>query len=200
MDWHRSDPEALATAAPDVLGGDLSARLERWAEEARVDEAARLRSREGWLRRQAEEESTLAGVLVDLLEAAEPVTIHTRAGRRHAGVVRAVGADVAVLGRSGGAVAVALHAIASLHTGPGAGAVLGDRAAGGALRLADMLTGLVAARERVLVVTLDGAAVSGVVRSVGGDVVVVRGTGAPAATCYIPLAAIGEVVLDHPHP
>ena len=58
-----------------MIGGDLAARLERWAAEARVDEAARTRSRERWLRRQAEESGTLAGVLADLLEAGRAVVV-----------------------------------------------------------------------------------------------------------------------------
>ncbi|MGH9005512.1 MAG: hypothetical protein ACRDYV_20495, partial [Acidimicrobiia bacterium] len=67
--------DAGALVGPE--GGDLDARLQRWATEARVDEAARRRSREWWLRRQAEEGATLAGVLADLLEAGTAVTVHT---------------------------------------------------------------------------------------------------------------------------
>jgi hypothetical protein len=191
----------LVSGLPGALTGgeDLSARLERWAAEARVDEAARRRSRELWLRRQAEEESTLAGVLVDLLEAGTAVTVHTRAGRQHRGVVRAVGADVAVLTRPpGGAVVVALRGVVSVRVPPGNGGVVGDRAHRGGLMLADVLTGLAVEREPVLLVTVDGAALTGVVRSVGGDVAVVRGSGEPPTTCYVPLDAIGEVVVGGP--
>src|SRR5262245_6119327 len=94
-----------------VLGGDLAARLDRWVAEARVDEAARRRSRERWLRRQAEEESTVAGVLVDLLERGRPVTVHTRQGRRHHGEVRALGADFVAVATGQGTVLVALAAL-----------------------------------------------------------------------------------------
>ena len=50
--------------------GGWAARLERWAAEARVDAAAEARAREQWLRRQAEEEGALAGVLADLADGA----------------------------------------------------------------------------------------------------------------------------------
>jgi hypothetical protein len=176
-------------------GGGLTARLERWAAEARVDEAARGRSRERWLRRQAEEESTVAGVLCDLLEAGTAVTVHTRAGRHHTGPVRAVGADFVALDDPAGAVLVALATVASLQTRPGAGAVVGDRAPAGALRLADVAAGLAAEGERVLVVTADGAVLAGELRSVGRDVAVLRGEGERPAAWYVPLAAIAELVV-----
>jgi hypothetical protein len=45
-------------------------------------------------------------------------------------------------------------------------------------------------------VTGDGDAVAGVLLSVGRDVAVVRGEGEPPATCYVPLAAVTEVMVD----
>jgi small nuclear ribonucleoprotein (snRNP)-like protein len=196
----RPDPRLDAVdagAAAGVVGGDLEARLERWAAEARVDEAARLRARERWLRRQAEEESTLAGVLADLLEAGRPVTVHTRSGRRHRGTVRAVGADFVAVGATPGPALVALGAVASLRTHPGEGAVLGDREVAASLRLSDVVAGLAEDRERVVLVTSDGDALAGVLVSVGRDVVLLRGGGDPPATCYVPLAALHEVVIGH---
>jgi hypothetical protein len=181
-------------------GSDLSARLERWAAEARVDDAARARSREAWLRRQAAEEGTLAGVLSDLLDAAAPVTVQTRGGGRHGGVVRTVGADFVALGSPGRrgsevVVAVALRAVASVRTVPGAPDVTGDRRSGGSLRLADVVAGLVAEREPVRVMTDDGEAIAGVVVSVGRDVAVVQGAGVPPSSAYVPLEAVSAVVV-----
>jgi hypothetical protein len=177
-----------------LIGGDLEGRLERWAAEARVDEAARLRTRERWLRRQAEEESTLAGVLADLLEAGRAVTVHTRSGRRHRGPVRAVGADFVAVGATPGPALVALGAVASLRTHPGEAPVLGDREVAGSLRLADVVAGLAEDRERLVLVTSDGDALAGVLVSVGRDVVLLRG-GEPPTTCYVPLASLHEVVI-----
>jgi hypothetical protein len=116
-----------AGALVGPVGGDLDARLHRWAAEARVDEAARRRAREWWLRRQAEEGATLAGVLADLLEAGTAVTVHTRSGRQHGGPVRALGADFVAIGAPVGVVMVALDAVTSLRTRPGEPAVVGDR-------------------------------------------------------------------------
>jgi small nuclear ribonucleoprotein (snRNP)-like protein len=193
----RPDPVPLGAAA-GVLGGDaLAARLERWAADARVDEAARLRSRERWLRRQAEESSTVAGVLADLLEAARPVVVHTRSGRRHQGVVRALGADFVAVGAAQGTVLVALAAVASLRGAPGEGSVLGDgEVAAARVHLADVAAGLAADRARVRLVTTDGEALAGVLSSVGRDVALLRGTGDPPTTCYVPLAAVCELVID----
>jgi hypothetical protein len=188
-----------AGALVGPVGGDLDARLHRWASEARVDEAARRRAREWWLRRQAEEGATLAGVLADLLEACTAVTVHTRSGRRHGGRVRALGADFVAVGEPTGLVLVVLDAVTSLRTQPGELPVVGDRpvddAASGPL-LRDVAAGLAADRERVLLVTGDGEAVAGVLRSVGQDVAVLRSGGEPPRTCYVALDAITELVLE----
>jgi small nuclear ribonucleoprotein (snRNP)-like protein len=186
-----------AAGLPGSVGGDLDVRLARWAAEARVDEAARVRSREQWLRRQAEEESAVAGVLADLLEAGRPVTVHTRSGRRHTGTIRALGDDFVALVLAGGraSVLVALTAVASLRTPPGDAGVVGDRDGAAGLGLADVVVGLAADREQVTVVTADGEAIAGTLQSVGRDVAVVRTAGEPPAMCYVPLAALGEIVV-----
>jgi hypothetical protein len=195
---HRPD---VPEPARLVEGSDLAGRLERWAADARVAEAARLRSRERWLRLQAEEESTVTGVLADLLEAGLPVTLHTRSGGRHGGAIRAVGADFVAMGPEGGRgslgreVVVALAAIASVCPRPGAADVLGDRRVVGRLRLADVMAGLAADRSPVRVVTVDAGAITGIVRSVGQDVAVVRAAGDRAGTAYVPFAAISEIVV-----
>jgi hypothetical protein len=186
-----------AGGLPGSLGADLDVRLARWAAEARVDEAARVRSRERWLRRQAEEESAVAGVLADLLEAGRPVTVHARTGRRHTGLVRALGDDFVALALTGGrgSALVALAAIASLRTPPGDAGVVGDRVGASGLGLAEVVMGLAADREQVTVVTADGEAIAGTLESVGRDVAVIRGAGEPPAMCYVPLAALGEIVV-----
>lgn len=182
----------------DGSGGGLTGRLERWAADGRVDEAARVRSRERWLHRQAEEEGTFAGVLADLLEAGTPVLVHTRSGGRYAGSVRAVGRDFVALGPDAGQgrdALIALRSVASVRTRPGSPGVIGDRRAAGTMRLAEVVAGLAGEREPVRLVTVDGEAVVGTVRSVGQDLVAVRGAGETPATAYLPLDAIGEIVV-----
>jgi hypothetical protein len=198
------DPWGAGLLGP---GGDLSARLERWAAEARVDEAARQRTRERWLLQQAEEGGRFTGVLCDLAERGTAVAVRTRAGRQHRGRVLAVGDDFVAVdtGSSGaadgtdgsGAAFVALAAVSSVRVMPGsATAPTGDRAVRTGLRLAEVLAGLAAERERVRIVALDGGdAIAGSLRSVGLDVAVVRLDGRDPATAYVPIPAITELTL-----
>ncbi|HEX6235832.1 MAG TPA: hypothetical protein VFZ68_01490 [Acidimicrobiales bacterium] len=183
--------------AQGALGGaDLSARLDRWAADARVDEAAQRRSRERWLRQQAEEGATMAGVLADLAEGAAAVTVQTAAGHRHQGVLRAVGADFVAVETGAGAVLVAMPAVVAVRTRPGAGPALGVRPAVGERLLADVLAGMAADRERVALVPVHGGdPVTGALVSVGRDVAGMRSAGERVATAYVPLGSIGEVLL-----
>lgn len=163
-----------------------------------MDAAAEARAREHWLRRQAEEEAALAGVLADLADGGVPVRLHLRAGGPFAGTVRAVGADLVAVAADGsrGAVAVvALAAVCAVHTGSGARPVTGDRAVTSSLRLADVLAGLAGEREPVRLVTADGETVGGVAWSVGQDVVTLRSGSGAVRTAYVPLAAVAAVVV-----
>lgn len=178
-------------------GPGLTARLERWAAEARVDEAARRRSRERWLLQQAEEEGTFAGVLADLAERGTQVVVQTRSGGRHVGIVGAVGADfVAVRGARGADALVRVDVIAAVRTQPGERSTAGDRLLDARLTLAEVLARLAGERERVTLV-LDGAdAVAGTLRSVGADVVTLRlDGGGPMAIAYVRLPAVAEVLV-----
>jgi hypothetical protein len=190
------DPGDAATVA-GLLGGGLAARIDRWAADARIDEAARLRARERWLRHQAEEEGSLAGVLADVAERGASVALHVRGGRRHQGEVAALGSDFVALRSAGADVIVALSAVTSVRTLPGEAPTIGDRSIGTAHRLVEVLAGLAAERAAVLLVLADGDdTVAGAVRSVGQDVVGVRVAGGAAATAYVPVGAIVEVVVD----
>lgn len=184
----------------DLLGDGMTARLDRWVADARVDDAARRRSSERWLRQQAEEEATFAGVLIDLGERGAPVAVHTGTGRVHRGRISLVGADfVRITVPLAGEVLVALKVVSSVRTERDEPVVAGDRTSSSRLTLAEMITGLAAERERALFVPLDGRApVCGTVRSVGQDLVVVRlngGADSPLGTAYLTLASIGEVVV-----
>ena len=92
------------------------ADVARGAAEARARDAADARVRERWLRRSAEEEAELAGVLLDLAEGGVAAAVTTSSGRRHAGRVAAVGADfVAVRTDGDRTTLVALAALASVR-------------------------------------------------------------------------------------
>jgi hypothetical protein len=193
-----------------MLGEGIGARLERWAADARIEAAARRRARERWLRQQAEEEATLAGVLVDLGEHGAEVVVHTRTGRVHRGRVGVVGADFVGLspasapraegGVDGEEVLVTLDSVTSVRMQAGARLVTGDRPLTSRLSLAEVITGLAAERERVLLVLADaGESLAGTLHSVGQDMVVVRlADGLPGArppTAYVAMATIVEVVI-----
>ena len=179
-----------------LLGGDLLGRLEAWAATARVEDAARRRSQERWLRQMAEEEATLAGVLADLGERNVPIVLRTGADRSHQGVVRVVGEDFAGLRTSTGDVVVAFAAIGVVRHVPGERPVVGDRTIRTGLTIVDVLGALLAERERVLLVTRDGSdAIAGELRSVGQDVVVVRPDVDRRASVYVRLDSIAELML-----
>lgn len=192
--------EAALRQPDDLVRGAASAsfgaRLDRWVEEARVDAAAVGRGRERWLREVAEQEATLVGVLIDLAERGVPVTLQLHGGRRHQGVVRGVGADfVALTIAAGSDVLVAVAGIDTVRTAPDVPATVGDRVADTELLLSDVLAELAADREQVRVVTRDGDAIAGQLRSVGHDVAVLRTQAAQPATVYVAVTAISEVAI-----
>ena len=196
MDRRSADDAGEPAIVAGLLGGGLAARIDRWAADARVDEAARLRARERWLRDQAEEEGSLAGVLADIAERGVPVAVHVRGGRRHRAEIHALGADFVVLRSADADRIVALDAVTSVRVRPGETSTIGDRSVATSVRLVDVLADLAAERATVLLVMAGDDAVAGALRSVGQDVVGVRMVGAPAATAYVPVGAIVEVVLD----
>ena len=126
----RGCPASRATPddpGQDRLLDDALHELNRWVAETQVDDAIELRRRSAWLRRQADEESTMTGVLVDLAEHGRPVTLHLGNGRRHRGTIAAVGHDVVELRSSvGERVVVALDALDSVRPQTDAAPVPGD--------------------------------------------------------------------------
>lgn len=191
--------EAALRHPGDLVRGvgrpSFTSRLETWVADARVDEAARQRSRERWLRDAAEQEATVVGVLLDLAERQTPIAV-TAAGHRLQGVVSALGADFVALRQATGVEALlGLGSLSQVQAGRGGDPATGDRMVTSELRLLDVLAQLAAERERVRVVTRDGDTVTGLVRNVGHDVVVLRADGDPPPTTYVPGAAIAEVTL-----
>lgn len=194
----------IATAAwrVDLVGEGMARRLERWAAEARADEAARQRLRGQWLRRQLQEEATLHGVLVDLAERGESVAVQLATGGGRQGRLVVVGRDVAGLAlRDGSVVLLALGAITTVRTGPAVPPTMGEPRRPVGLGLAGVLSDLAADRHPVTIGlphagTGGGAqVVAGTLQWVGEDVAVVQGTGEGRVTSYVPLDAIAEVLL-----
>ena len=188
-------------ARPDLLaggGGDLGDRLTAWAAQARVDEAVAARAREAFLRRTAADDATFAGVLLDLAERGGPVLAVGTGGRRHRGVVRAVGSDfVAIRTPEGREVLLAYRGIASVRPEAGAAAPTGDRVAALPFGLAEALSVVAEERPRVLAVTIasgdDG--VAGELVAAGRDVMAVRLDGADRTIAHLAVANLAEVTL-----
>ena len=207
-----NDPDDPLGGLPDaasmeglagLLGEGLTGRLERWAADARIDEAARRRARERWLEQQAREEATLLGILADLAERGTVVSLQLRSGGPRRGRVRLIGADFVALapmgdagGRSG-EVLVALHDVVAVATRPGEPVSVGDRSVRSRLTLTEVVIGLAGDRERaLLVLTGSDDVVRGTLWSVGQDVVVVRLDGeAIPATMYVALDAISQLAI-----
>ncbi len=188
----------LPSSADGMLGdGGLLDELERWAADARVQEAALQRARERWLRHQATEDASIVGVLTDLAERGTPLVVSTASGRRHRGRVHGLGVDFCSLRTdTGQGHLIRLDAITTVRTLPAERAVTGDRSLTLSLRLADVLLGLSAERPTVLVATTSDETARGELRAVGTDVVTIRGDGQPPATIYVPIGSITEVALD----
>ena len=181
-----------------LVDPDPLAKLSRWAGGARVDEAARSRDRERWLKQLAAEESSFAALLVDLAERQQPVVLTTVADRRHRAVIQAVAPDFCALRTDQGQYLLVTNgAISSVRPEARTAALSGDRAVGLELTLGDVLGRLVADRTWVLVTVFgSNETVRGELTSVGLDVATLRLDGAPRSFAYLRLPAIAEVVVE----
>ena len=110
--------------------------FERWAADARARDAADSRVRERWLRQQARDEATLAGILIGHAERGAVLVVATTGGRRHRGTVAGVGDDfVALRPATGHVVLVPMAAVGEIRVAGGETAKPGEpagRAGGGA--------------------------------------------------------------------
>jgi len=171
--------------------------LERWAADARARDAADARVRERWLRAQAEEEASIAGVLVAIAEREETVVLTTVHGRRHRGRVVGVGLDFCAIGASGGATTlVVLGALAEVRGFDPAGRSRSPVGAGPGrpslgVGLADVLAQAAGQRPRVAVQS-GSASVTGDLHGVGHDLLRLQTDGA-GGLVYVRLASVSEV-------
>lgn len=185
--------------------------LERWAAEARAREAAEARARERWLRTQAEEGTRLGLVLAGLAERRADVVVTTTGGHSVQGRLAGVGQDFVVLER-GVITLVALHAVAWVReppgpasrstpaTGPDEGLDahggedlgIGREGLGPGASLSGVLAHAVANRPRVSIVA-DAASLTGELRTVGLDVLVLRTPGEPPSLAYVRLRSVYEI-------
>lgn len=186
-------PEDLGSAT----GDDLVAELTRWLADRRSDAASASRSRERWLRQQAEEDATFAGILLDLAEQQCPIVVQLARDRRHRGHVRAVADDfLALRTQEGTDVLLAYAGIVATRLQGSEAPLAGDRPRALEMSLAEALGAISGERPRILVVTRDGSRLSGELRTAGRDVLALRSDGGDRAMSYVPLAAVAEVTVS----
>lgn len=172
--------------------GTRGGPLDEWLSGVRVDDATAERSRTAWLARQATEEATLAGTLLELAEQGAEVVLRLRAGAglEAEGTIAALGADVVVLDRTPtGTVLVPLGAVASVRAGGRARRVWGDRSPASATTLHDLLSAWSPERPELSVHTA-GTVINGELSGVGLDVITLRHTSIDRATEVVALAAV----------
>jgi hypothetical protein len=181
----------------DDPGSHFLDELEAWAAEGLAEQAASSRARERWLRQQAEEEATFAGVLADLVERRTPVAVTSTSGRRHQGELIAVARDFAALRAPGGAtVLLALDALAAVRPVPHRDVPpTGEARTPIRLSLLDVLARVAADRPRVHVGLRGGDGVTGELRAVGDDVVTLVLDGDPRGVAYVRVASMSDVSL-----
>lgn len=160
------------------------------ADESRAADAVRRRTHARWLRQQAAEGATLVGVLVDLSERGDVVSLRSVSGRTHRGAVSFVGGDHVVVGD---ATWVRLAAIAAVRFEGDIAS--GDRAAARATRLVESLSELAPDQPAVVVVTFDGTPMRGELVGAGTDVVTLVLDGDRSQRCAIAVDAIAEVIV-----
>lgn len=189
------------TDDPDQLERLLE-ELTHWSALERAKETAAGRIREGWLRRQAAEEATWAGLAADLAERRARVVVHVAGDRLHRGRLIASGADFVLLVTGDESsrplpLILAFNCITAVRQESGEappGPV--ERWSGETLpSLGSLLARLSAERPRLRVVLAGGEAVVGDLDSVGEDVAIIRLSGGQPGSAYLRLAAVTEVSL-----
>ena len=178
----------------DTDRDDPLAGLSSWLADYQVDEAAAARARQRSLEQQAAQESSIAGVLLDLAERGRPVTIKTAGGQVCYGQIVAVGADfVFVRDENEGELLIPTTAIATIGTAATDRPVTGDRPLSSVV-LADTLDELVADQAHVAV-SVGDECVSGLLQTAGADVIAVAVDEARRDRIHIATAAIDHLAV-----
>ena len=170
----------------------------RFAAEVDAEEAVRRLGQEAWQRLQAEEAAHFDGLLLDLAERSEPMTLTLADGRPVAGRIEALGRDlIAVRREEGGLSLIDRGSVTSVRLPPGGPDLVGDRPTDGAAFRLDLRTALerlLVDRPTVRVWTRPTATeLTGVLERGGVDVLVVGGP--DGSMVHVPLAAVVEIRL-----
>jgi hypothetical protein len=167
--------------------------LARWASAAKADDAADARTRERWLRQQAQESATVAGLMAGLVERRVAVALRTTNGHTHNGTLVGVGADYLALVGANRMTFVPLDRVATVTPRPPTAAPASDERQPPTGRLAAVLAGLAAEGPPVTLMT-GGETVAGVLAAVGADLLTIqRGDAAGGEVLYVPVASVAEL-------
>lgn len=165
--------------------------LRAFTDQARRDDAAETRRREQWLRRQAEEDGTFHGLLVDLTERRAALAVHTSAGRVVRGHPVVLGLDfVAIAGPQQGTTLVPLAMVVGVSPEPGSAPSVGDRPEATAATFAGALADLATDRPHVSIHTGPAGSTAGTLWSTGRDFATVRSS---SGDLYVPFAAVNDL-------
>ncbi len=185
---------------PPVIGSsdNQSSALASWLADCVVDEAAAARSRQRSLEQQVAEESSIAGVLLDLAEQQYFVAIKTTLGYSCEGHITSVGADfVLLLSQDNEEIVIPVRSVAVVKGGATNRHCLGARTLS-RVRFTDVLGGLVADKAQVEVVSGDERVV-GVLQGAGFDVIAVASQSAkdfkPRELIHIATSAIDHMLI-----
>ena len=206
-DDDRLDPTIDPMFEMGALSDDHA--LRRFAAEVDAEEAVRRLGQEAWHRLRTEEAAHFDGLLLDLAERAEPVSLTLVNDRRIGGRIEALGVDlVAMRLDDGGLSLVDRTTVTAVHLPPGAPDLVGDRPTDGPddgavgrsgprLDLHSALERLLVDRPVVRVWTRSSTVdLVGVLERVGIDLLVVAEP--DGAMTHVPLAAVVEVRLAGP--
>lgn len=165
--------------------------------DARVDDAARSRSRRAWITQQVEGEVTLVGFLANLAGTSQEISVTLTGGTELRGTIRAVGADVMATHTTAGVALIPLSAVLAIRADD---AAIGVPTAPNRVRdrnLGEVLADAAADRREVQVITSDGARNTGQLRAVGVDVVTLRvGESGNRAMVIAQAAVVACILLD----
>jgi hypothetical protein len=172
-------------------------RWEELLDDARADDLARARTSERWLRQQATTSATVLGTLLDLAERGVALSIGVLGGRRHDGIVVAIGLDVVLLAERDDRVAIAIAAVTTFRPAPGTDshAATGDRPAAVDLGLVELLARVVDEQPDVAISLVSGEALRGRLLAVGADVVSIRVADGDDGVAYCSTSAVSSVRL-----
>lgn len=170
---------------------------ERHLATARADESIAERRRERWLLAQADEETTIAGVVASLAGAGRPCRFELVNGSDTTGVPEGVGPDWVRIRDRGTTTFVRTDGIDAVRA-PGATermATPDPDGLGAAPPMAEVLAELAIDRPRVRLATRSGAVVVGELERVGTNVLTVDGDGTERGLVYIRLGSVLAVSL-----